>query len=320
VVDFGSHRKPPPDYRSRRQQLRLLLLIVGLGLVVILMNEARKPANWRWLTGQDQQRNAAAPPRTDIDNRLVPKRGDEVPGTFISPGPKAPERKSEQGEGYFPGVQPDYLASVKDDTVFRRDEYDAWFNLLGVLQDTKEASLEKASEGRVGYAQLFRQSKEFRGRLVTVRGTARRVVPLDAPKNGQGIEQYFQVWLQPDDNPSSPLVVYCLDLPEGFPRGTETSEEARITGFFFKRLAYMARDDARTAPTLLAKTLDWIRSPELPAEERLGVSQLPFIIGIAALLSGVAILYVYLRTRTDQHDHRQRPSGPDRGRDRDKQP
>jgi len=232
---------------------------MSLGLVVVLMGEARDPSNWQWLSALDSPTNgrpAASDPgwRPEIDNRLKPSDPDEqIPGTIVSPAP--PQAEADTSGNYFPGVKPQYLKSVRDDTTFRYDERQAWFNLLDVLQKTDQATLRKASTGRVTFSQFYNQSAEYRGELVTVEGTVRRAHLLKAPKNDCQIEQYYQIWLQPADNRSVPMVVYCLLLPDGFPTGMDVSANVEITGFHFKRWAYKAQDAIRTTPVLLARTV-----------------------------------------------------------------
>ncbi len=41
-------RQPPPDYLSRRFQMKMLSLLATLGLVIFLMSIARNPKNWEW--------------------------------------------------------------------------------------------------------------------------------------------------------------------------------------------------------------------------------------------------------------------------------
>jgi len=254
VVNF--RRTPPPrNYLSRREQWRLLLLVMSLGLIVLLMSEARDPANWQWFFALDNGAAAGPADGPAIDNRLAPETAEEgVPGAFVSP---AAAGARQQTSGRFPDVPPKLLETVRDDAPFRHDEQEAWFHLLGILQKTDEATLGKASIGRVTFAQLYNQSSEYRGELVTVRGTIRRAHLLKAPKNDRGIDQYYQTWLQPADNRTMPMVIYCLSLPQGFPTGMDVSAEVEITGFYFKRWVYKAQDAIRTTPTLLARTVDW---------------------------------------------------------------
>ena len=116
--------------------------------------------------------------------------------------------------------------------------------------------------------QLFRQSDEYRGELVTVSGTVHRACPTGIARNDLGIKKYWRVWLQTRDNRFSPLVVYCLYLPEDFPTGMKVSAEVEITGFFFKRWMYSdAKSELRTAPVIVARTVNWKQNGEPASTE-----------------------------------------------------
>ncbi|MBN2216992.1 MAG: hypothetical protein JW719_06420, partial [Pirellulales bacterium] len=56
----------PRDYFSRREQWRLLLLVMSLGLVFIFMNEARKPERWRWLIPDSPPSNRPPEPGESV--------------------------------------------------------------------------------------------------------------------------------------------------------------------------------------------------------------------------------------------------------------
>ena len=302
VADFRQNPRIR-NYLSRGEQWRLLGLVMALGLVALLMNEARKPDNWRWfvqLAGEDGQAPGApgSAAETPPDTRLIPPPPEEeIPGALHLPVPPEAEQIEEDTTGrYFPGVKPKYFDAVRDDTFFRRDDRNAWFHLLEILNTTDEKTLEAESTGPATFAQLFSQSNDYRGRLVTLRGRIRRAHPLSAPKNDCGIEQYYQTWFQPEDNPTTPMVVYCLHLPEGFPTGMYLSAEVTVTGFFFKRWAYKAKDSLRTAPVVLARTVDWHGSTSR-LNETVDVNARFFLIvlGAAAALSVVTLVYLLAR-------------------------
>jgi hypothetical protein len=166
------------------------------------------------------------------------------------------------------------LAMIEDDAPYQAAERDAWFRMLEMLGDTPLAQLEKDSLGEVGYLQLFRQSEEYRGKLVTIHGRVRQAYQVPAPKNDFGIDSYQVFWIRTDGGPPSPIVVYALGVPEGFPKLSPQAyaseqpldEEVEITGFFFKRWAYPAQDGPRTAPLVLAKTARWIRPAQSSSE------------------------------------------------------
>ncbi len=54
----------PPDFLSRRAQLRILTLFAALALVTVLMHEARDPGNWRWIWALDRTADQKRPDPT----------------------------------------------------------------------------------------------------------------------------------------------------------------------------------------------------------------------------------------------------------------
>jgi len=186
------------------------------------------------------------------------------------------------------------LANIRDDMVWRPAEQTAWFRILEKLQRADPRNLAAESVGTVGFVQLFRQPDEYRGRVVTVKGTAELAYRVKAPQNDLGISGYYVFWLRPADGSDSPIVVYSLELPDRFPAigddHTQLNEDVAFTGYFFKRWAYGARDGIRTAPLLVAKSPTWhfvpadstrgFPSPQIAAAAILAVALLA--IGIAA--------------------------------------
>jgi hypothetical protein len=200
-----------------------------------------------------------------------------------------------------------FLDEIQDNTVFRPDEKDAWFRLFEQLQSRDVDSLQAASTGHVGFLQLYRQPDAYRGRLVTVDGTIRLGYYRSAPGNFYGIDGYYIFWLKPTGS-NSPIVVYSLDVPPGFPdvvrmeRGgdkPELDEQVQFTGYFFKRWAYRAEDGTRLAPLLLARSPRW----EAPAEPSGQSAELPgpwfwtALIGGTFLFGVAAAAFVYWTSR-----------------------
>lgn len=312
MVDYRGNRKPPA-YLSRRQQGRLLLLFAMLALVLLLMSEAAKPENWYWLWGgsapnaQVSQSNRGpsagssglfGPDQTDIDTSLpLDDAQRPAPGVLVSPVPDPAgdaddrERKSE----YFAGVRPELLKDVRDAAPFRRDGAAAWNNFVDVLSENDQATLDAASIGYVTMAQLYQQPNVYRGKLVSVRGVVRRVNRKELPKKKPGIDVYYQIWLQPLDNPLSPMVIYTLDLPREFPTGNELREEAQITGFFFKLWAYQAQDKIRTAPLIVARTFDWTKPAVAPARTW-STGRMLSLVASAAVLAMILVAWALYST------------------------
>ena len=313
-----SGRSGPPNYMSRRVQLRLLILVSSLLGVALLMAEVRKPKYWNWmwrgqqLPAQSHQDGSNRNNRPAVDTRLstrVSENDANVPDA-VTIRPQQPLGRSVKNrDSYFPGVQTDLLEVIEDDRLLHHLENAAWCNLLEILRESELEELERASEGQVGFVSLFQQPAAYRGRLVTFFGSVRRVDHVPAWKNHLGIEDYFVCWLRPAGGPNAPVSVYALELPEGFPVGDQVRESVELTGFFFKRLPYSAQDGTRTAPLIIAKTIRW--SPKVAAPEQTTSGPMGTKTPVAAtagLLLGTAILSATLAGLAYWLSARRRPT------------
>lgn len=198
------------------------------------------------------------------------------------------------------------LEEVRDNTVVNRwQEINAWFRMFDVLNTATAEELAAESAGNVSFLQLYRQPKHFRGKLVTIRGTAKSAKHVKAYDNIFGIEGYYIFVIKPAGGPDSPLTVYSLDAPPDFPLTPENpsgddrvllDEDVEFTGFFFKNAAYSSRDGIRVQPVLLAKYPQWhkeeVVSVELPKPVIIGLA----VLGLALLATGIAVV-VFLRHR-----------------------
>jgi hypothetical protein len=141
---------------------------------------------------------------------------------------------------------------------------------------------------------------------VRIRGAARMAYHVDAPPNIVGVEGYYVFVLMPEGGPNSPIMIYTLELPPGFPEVkdktadggmTELNEEVEFTGYFVKRMAYLAQDGTRVAPLLVAKSPVWtpriVRAdPTLPDWRTFSL-----IAAALATLSVCVAMFVYWRSR-----------------------
>lgn len=264
--------------------------------VLVAMNEARKPTTWSWLFRADRPRT------TRIDTRIDFDPGGPPVEPTVGQGSAATVEASAR-----PKTVPDLagqLAQVKDDTVWRPEERAAWFSLVDRLQQENEQELRDESLGVVGFVQLFRQSSEYRGRLVTVRGTAKLAYRVPAARNELGVQEYCLFWLQPEDGTNLPIVVYALEPPVGFPpltrQQTALHEPLEVQGYFFKRWVYEAKDGLNSVPVLVAQRPAWnpLPAPSQTVTNRLvqwlgpwfGLAAILFVALLAAGAGGVAWL------------------------------
>ena len=191
------------------------------------------------------------------------------------------------------------LTLVRDDMVWRPDDGAAWFRLFEQLQDQDPAQLARQSVKQVGFVQIFRQSAEYRGKVVTIRGTARMVYRVPAPANYLGIQEYFLFWVQPEDGSNRPIVVYALYPPPNFPAITleqqKVQEEVEVTGYFFKRWAYRAADGLNSAPLVIARSPQWFSRTEATQTQLLTATHNPtFWLMAIGGLAGMLLLAMVL--------------------------
>ncbi len=263
------HQRQTPNYFSRREQQRLLVLVLMLGLVVLLMAQASQPDNWRWLwRGQ---------PAASTDER----RAD-----LSTQAPAANE--------VFPGIDQADVRTLKDNTVFLPAETEIWYRWLELLGQASPHGLRTAPAARVGHLQLYQQTAEYRGKLVTISGTVRRAHYIAAPANPAQIKGYWQCWLFPG-KATWPVVVYALEMPAGFPVGLEIEELVEFTGLVYKRWAYPSKEGPAVAPVVLAKTGQWTRRSPPAAQRMPGAWAIVSAVAIATLLAITVAWMVYVR-------------------------
>jgi len=302
VVRFGEQR-PVHRYLTRGEERRLLLIVMSLGLVIVLMLEARKPERWQWLWGISSNTSADVDPGGEIDTRLAPAPAARPIEGFVvvSPPEREPDGQGDVQRRLLPGIDLERLRTIEDDTVLRPQEHDAFYHLFGVLSATDEDAMAAASLGQATFVQLFQQPGTYRGEVVAIDGTVRGVYELTAGTNSYGVERYYQLWLQPPDR-RLPIVVQCLELPEGFPTGTSLDEPIRVVGIFYKRWAYLAQDALRTAPMILARTVHWepVATSEAPTGEPSG-SLTWALVMTAALAATVFVVRMVVRRERSFH-------------------
>lgn len=274
MIQFRRYQ-PPGGWPLGRRQMRITRLAVTLLLVVWLMTMARRPQSWSWLWQVTGQTKTAAPqsdaPPTSVQGEPVETRVRTPPtdaaaespdgGTFVSPGELPPNETDVAS--LLPGLQPALFRHVKDDAAIRAVENDALVHVLHALRSCGDAQLAATAHTQVTFAQMYRQPQEYRGKLLRLSGQVRRADWIRAPRNDRGIERLAELWLQPDDAPTNPLAVYCLELPSAFPQGLQLAEPVTLDGVFFKRWLYNARDGLRTTPLLVARSVNW--QPSQPA-------------------------------------------------------
>jgi hypothetical protein len=286
MLDFRP-RVQPTNYLSRREQRRLLAWVMGIGLIVIAVAAFAKIGRFA------SDRLAPTGERSSpVDTRFQPGPRESGEPDAVSILPAEQPLEQSDADELLPGVSTELLARVRDDTPWIRSaEIDAWLNVWNALSQSQDDEIASRSTSPVGFLELFQQPRAFRGQLVTIRGSARQALYVDAAENEQGIDGYYRVIIRPDRGPPEPVFLYTLELPAGFPVGERIRAEIEATGVFFKRMVYPAGDTAelRRAPVVMARTLAW-QPPTLSPDSATG-----WIVGTlvtCVALGAVALLAV----------------------------
>lgn len=263
VLRFGSAR-PSKTGLSAGERLRLGMLLLALGVVIVAMQQIRRPSTVEKL------------------DRMF--RGPALPAqSEVSAGTIEPTTKSD-------------LSDIEDNTFFRPEEREAWFDMFANLRDFGEQQLATSSVGEMTYAQLLQQPDVYRGKVVTLRGTVLREDEQHPEENSQGIGSYHRLWLQPRGGGQWPFVVFALNLPDDFPRGDDLHAEATVTGLFFKNWSYSYDDGMGLAPVVLAKGVDWQRPAASMPTKRVNLRGLVWMATGAALFALVTVWLAIRKT------------------------
>ena len=250
-------RSQPRNYLERTEQRRLFWLVMPPAIVLIVLGA--------WIE-QTYLKTPSPPSPAQVDTRLAGGARGNVDGSIadavvIEPEPPPFTEPTEER-----GAPAAMLAEVRDDTVFREADSEAWFALWKTILATDPAELDRRAGPPVGFSELFGQPRSFRGKPVRMRGTLRRLQRVAAPPNALEIDRYWQGWLDPEGGPPSPVVVYFLELPDTIKPGMRIIEPIEVVGYFFKRWAYQATDTIRTAPLLMARQPVPLAPPAKPAD------------------------------------------------------
>jgi hypothetical protein len=238
-------RRRPRNYFSRSDNRRLFWTFMPPAVVIFLALSWIERAYFR---------PAGPPPPAQVDTVLtsaaVERTIDDAVTIEAQPEPLL-AAANELGASLHA------LETVRDDTVFRPADEEAWFQIWSGLRAGDMQAMRRSDARRVSFAELYGQPRSFRGRLVRFSGTLHRLQKVEAPPNNYAIAGYWQAWVEPDDGPASPIVVYFYRLPEGMPHGLKIREPVEVIGYFFKRWAYQATDTIRTAPLVMAIEPIW---------------------------------------------------------------
>ncbi len=328
-------RQQRPLYLNTKAQLRLLWMVGLLAMVLIAIKVSSNPEFWTGMFPDQAVQQSSQPVQDrltlkDVDfNVQLEDVSELAPGEFLSriqtAQPASASRTSERPKNDSSGaveigaagdglsalnlsalkIDERTLGSIQDNSLgIRRGESDAYYSILARARDLPQSRLEKVAERNVAFAVLMVHPEHYRGRLITVEGELKRLLPLTAGSNEHGLEDLWEGWLLTPDSPTNPYRIVSVEISDKIPRGEAIQQrvKVRVTGYFFKKEGYASRGGLHVAPLLLAKQIRWF-PPQPGRLEEHDAGAAPYVVGlICVIVAGLGLLL--RRFFTSQHSVR----------------
>lgn len=129
---------------------------------------------------------------------------------------------------------------VDDSPIGRPMEVPFWNELVARI---RVGELADAGPAHVSHLEMREQPQTLRGKAVALSGRIRAARLQKSNNKVNGVKQYYELWIQPDDGSSIPVCAFALEMPADFPPVTEQLSmmdvSVRLVGYFFKSRSYL---------------------------------------------------------------------------------
>ncbi len=301
TMRFDDTQQPVP-YLNKQDQRRLLGMVAVLSFIVIAILWAARPETWHWLIPADNESAVNTPlsdesdaPRFTANEPSNPFGSSPNPVSFSAP-PVEPANSSKVGSATQ--IPPEWLESVDDQFMgLRAEESEAYYRVLAHVSRINEDLLTQKARKDVLHVNLIHSPDQFRGELISLKGTARRILPLKTTENLYGVKSAYEVWMTTEDSGNDPWRIVTTSLDKRLPRGENVNAPVKLVGYFFKQYSYASKGGQHLAPLILAARVE---SNVVVKVAPSGTGLQPYIILLAALFGFGTLLLV---TAYHQGDH-----------------
>jgi hypothetical protein len=188
--------------------------------------------------------------------------------------------QAEEDREAYEAKRKDLLSLVRDNTLnVHWRENPAYFMLVKEMLDRTPEQLKSEEALKPRFNQLHKSPAEYRGKLVTLKLIARRVLPIDAKPNSAGVTRLYEIWGPTAETKSWMYCCVVPELPPGVREG-DIDEVVELTGYFFKLQAYQPGDAAPNAQNLVAPLIIGriVRAETTTATAEVGMGNWPLIL------------------------------------------
>ena len=226
----------PKSLLSQREVMRIVMLTLVAGATFFFLSRTyRNPQFFDAMLGRPVPANPAG----------------TVPTT-----PTNPNRE------HCKEIDSKLLEAVRDKTPSQTEDNPAIYQLLCVAASMPPQELAQKARRDIQLANLFSSPANYRGQPIHIEGALTRLVLVEVPKGKgeHGIDRFYEAWIFTDNQSEVPSVVLFSTLPAGLTPSDQLNESVSIDAFFFKLLAYRARNNkGRGAPMFVGSELKWYR-------------------------------------------------------------
>ncbi|MBE6428931.1 MAG: hypothetical protein E7028_10220 [Planctomycetaceae bacterium] len=119
---------------------------------------------------------------------------------------------------------------------------------------------------------------------------------------GYDFDTFYELWIQPEDNPRDPVLVNTLNIPENWPVGKDSKIPIVIDGVFFKHYLYEGMEDMESTPCFYAKSPLWYwMGKETPQTETRNPERktipLIYVVAGAFIFAGLILRFIERRIK-----------------------
>jgi hypothetical protein len=217
-----------------------------LVVMFMIMNRAKDPHTWEWLTNEP----AAETEDTERDVKGDDEAAIDDSQTQDSYGVSGIESKQIQADESFRPTDQDpeesdaareEFQAISDRAPMLPEEMPSYWRLLNWARNQSIDELQRRARKSVTLTEFAEAPDKNRGELVHLRLHVMRSLTYDTPESPIGVKRLYEAWGWSDE--SGPWL-YCVVFPErppGMPIGPNAESEISFDGYFLKLLSYESR-------------------------------------------------------------------------------
>ncbi|MBX3443601.1 MAG: hypothetical protein KF774_14435 [Planctomyces sp.] len=271
-----THVSPP-----RRTVLPLGTMCLLLAMVLLAIPIVGRPSTWDWMFPNASGQAAAGPDVASAVKVEVVSRGTAADV----------EQQADIDAGLWERIEERQVGLL-------RQEQDVVEALLAAASELPQQAVGEAGLANVPIADLKQRPEEFRGELLRIEGTVRRLQRCNERLTPDPEGELYDAWVFTEESGTMPWRVIAPTISGDLRPGIEISIPARTSGYFFKLMGYATPGGAAVAPVLIAPgwKVSAAAAPATPPVRRIGPpsarSTLLLMAGAAIVLSLAVRLFI----------------------------